>query len=235
MEVPWNELIQRARVYCGDDHADEDSWITPERWMNIFSVEYSRLYRRWVRAGLLTPAATQTTLTSHTMALDGVLAVVGVAQDMGGSMRILEPLQPAFGLDTWRSSTEPNGIAMGWTAHGFGNEVTVELRPHDAAYSQYRVRFIPAPEAATDPEDDVILPDGGDERLVLGAARRAGIKDYANSHVVAELIADADAELNMQAWGALNGPRVRVVPQRRPHRTWSTDPRVWFFTPGLSG
>lgn len=235
MTTTWQDLIDRARTYVDDDHQDEDSWITPERWLTFFNVEYGQLYRKWMQASLVQPAVTQAAMTGSSMTLSGVLALVGVAEDLGGSVRVLTPAQPHWGENAgWKSTTEAQGIARTYTATGFGDSLTLELRPNDTNYANYLVRYVPAPTYATSVSASVTLPFGGDERLVLGAARRAGIKDSTVSREVREQIADFDAQLNMQAWGQIpGGPRVRRNLPTRLSRTFTTNPRDWFYTPGV--
>lgn len=232
----WQALIDRAKTYCDDDHADEASWITPARWLTLANTEYAQLYKRWVRAGLVNPLPTTGYILGTGVAsFTGVLAVIGVAKDYGDFIRPLHPAQTAIGHHAfWRGSTQPTGCSTSWAATGAGDTIRIELDPvpDDVAVvgvtSNYVVRYIPTVAEATDPETSIEVPYGADERLVLGIARRAQLKDSGASALLNGLISDADADLNFSAMGKMGGavvkrlqksplrstPRVGVWPQR---------------------
>jgi hypothetical protein len=229
----WNDLIDRARVYVGDDHDETQGWIDPAKWLLFGQIEYaSHLYPKWVRMGLVRPKPTDTVFAG-TAALTSVLAIVGVAEVMSGDVRLLEPAQVSSGADPfWQPSSPPNnGRALRWAAHGISDSLTVELDPPDSATS-YTVRWIPAQAYATDATSSVDLPTGGDERLVLGMARRALVKDGVRSTQLEALIADADAELTFTARARAGGARVRRIRRRAfpmRGRTWPANPNEWYY------
>lgn len=236
MQFVWNDLIDRARVYIDDDHKETDGWISPTNWLTLFNVEYAQLFRKWVRAGLIAPAYTETPFSGSSTSLSGVLAIVGVAQDMGSYRRPVFPAQSVYGRAPFWGGTMDSGPSMSWAASGTGDNLTLTLDPPDSATSNYLVRWIAAPAYATDATTTVELPYGGDERLVLGAARRALVKDSTASQSINALIADADADLNFLAFGRANGdsPRVRRVTPLAKARTWQlgsfpSDPRFWTY------
>lgn len=231
MTFLWSSLIQRARVYKDDDHDDEDSWLDPADWLNLFNVEYALLYPRWVRSSLISPAPTTTNFTGSTVAITGVLAVVGVARVEGNRYYPIQPLQSEAGRAPWLDSADV-GRSIGWIAHGTGDDLTVTLYPTEAA-GTYAIRYITRPAYATSVSSSVDLPYGGDERLVLGVADRAGIKDSSVSRNIKELKAEADAALNFLAAGRGPGLRVRVVGRTfrndRFASPFPADPRGWHY------
>lgn len=227
MQFVVQTLIDRARTYIGDDHNDEPAFITPARWLDLFNVEYRKLYRRWVSGGLVTPPITQQVLTGATSTVTGVLAIVGVAEDLGSAMRVLRAAEVDEGLRPyWRASAEPTSRAESWSARGFGDNVTVELEPQDpnASTGAYKIRFIATPVAVTSATSTVEIPFGADERLVLGMARRALLKESGASRRLDEELRDADAELGFLSFGRLQ-PRVRRKEFRTP--LFELDPSRW--------
>lgn len=213
------EILDRAKVYVDDDHADQKSWITDAKWLAIFNAEYAILYKRWVRSGLMQPTISQSSFTTTTKVLTGCLAVIGVARDNGGSITMLQPAQPVVGRDAfWRSATEPTGPSVRWSAEGLGDGLTIILDPVPDDGATYIVRYVPTPTAKTALSDTIELPFGGDERLVLGMARRAHLKDSGASQLLERLIIEADTELGFSAGGVVNGPRV----MRRGQNPYST-------------
>jgi len=211
MQFTWQTLVDRARVYIDDDHDDTEGFLSDTAWLALCNAEYSQLYRRWVRSGLVTPAITQSTLslTSGVATVNGVLAVVGVAEDMGSYMRLLAPAQPSVGREAfWLGSTESTGTAVQWAATGSGDNLSVELYPHPST-GTYVIRHIPTVAYSTALSQSVEVPYGADERMVLGLARRANVKGRDSSMLIERLINDADAELNFTAFSRVGGLRVR--------------------------
>lgn len=218
----WDELITRARVYVDDDHSAEDNWIAPERWLDIGFTEWRTLYKRMIRNSLVTPDIQTAYLQGGITSINSVLAVVGVGQDMGNTVRVFPNAQAIFGRGAyWRGSTAPTGHSMSWAARGTSDTVKIELDPlpDDLTYDalatpqgNYLCRYIQTLTKPTATTDTVDLPDLADERLILGMARRAHLKDSANSVLLNDLIKEADAEMKFEADGKVGGIRVRRTP-----------------------
>jgi 8-oxo-dGTP pyrophosphatase MutT (NUDIX family) len=227
MEISWADIIDRARTYVDDDHNATKGWIKPERWLVLAQIEYEQLWRRWVRAGLVGPAWTDEEFTGPTVELeDPVYAILGVAEVLGeGEYRPIEPLQPRDGRAPFRNSF--NSPASGWEARGAADELTVTVYPEDES-GTYVARYIALPERTDDPADTVALPFGGDERLVLGLARRALVKESAQSAAINNLIREAEEELNFTASARMGGLRVRKV-HSTPRQLFPADPRLWSY------
>jgi hypothetical protein len=220
MSFVWSDLIARAKTYADDDHSADRSWLSDDKWMSLLQTEYGVLYRRWVRLGVCAPSISETDFSNtYTVGLSGVLAIVGVAEDMGQYIRILRNAKAAQGHQAiWRGSSEPNNTALEWAATGMGSAVTVELHPRPTS-GNFIVRFIPEPARATDPTTNIDLPSGADERLVLGAVRRANLKDSTASAGLERLIQLADEDLAMTASARSDGPLVKRVQRRVLLRT----------------
>jgi hypothetical protein len=221
MTFTWAELIDRARTYVDDDHEEQQGWISPERWLQLAQVEYERLYRNWVRMGVFTPAHTVTTFTGPTTSLERVLAIVGVGEYLGVGVgrRWLEPGE--------QPDDDATGHALEWYATGSADTLAVTVYP--SSEQTFEVRYIQYNARTTDSTDTVDLPFGGDERLVLGLARRALIKESAASRRIDQEILDADAELNMTAWGRRDreAPKMRIV--KKGTRLFPAEPGRWIY------
>lgn len=221
----WQDLIDRARLYVDDDHDDQAGWIKPTQWLNLGIVEYRLLYKRWVRMDLFRPPWTETVFQGPSTNLTGVLAILGVAQYYAGNnipYRVLDSMQQRYGRAPFSSAWQ-NTPANAWEAVGTGDALTVTISPPDQV-NQYAVRWVSTPAVPSALTDTVTLPMGCDERLVLGMARRASLKDGQRSALLQRMIDEQDADLNMQSFGA--GPRVTV---KRPTGllSWVFDPRMW--------
>jgi hypothetical protein len=242
MITTWEDIIQRARTYVDDDHKEENGWIADDKWLTMAFVEYSLLYKKWVRSGLVRVDAVNTLFTGPGGTIipagtdpegSGVLAVVGVAQNYGGGrIRVLNPNQSVWGADAFFQETG-SGPAMSWSASGVGDSLRITLEPQNST-ENYFVRWIPCPIRPAASTESVEMPFGCDERLVLGLARRAHVKDSSASALLERLIQDQDAEANFSAFGKLmqDGPRVRRVVGIEKARKWQSgsfpsDPRYW--------
>lgn len=248
----WRDLIGRARVYVDDDHQETQGWLTDAKWLEIAKAEYRAVYRRWLRNGLVRPSPIDTPITTgqYQMVLpsapdteagvSGALAIIGVAENMNSYFRILAPAQSARGaFPFWVAPGQTNeGKAVNWAAFGPADEVTVEISPRDLS-SPYVIRWLPTPRMPVSLDDTVQIPFGCDERLVLGIARRAHLKDSSASALLQQLIGDADAEIQFAAHGRLDtqAPRVRRVRPDFHRRRWPqlstdqfpTDPNYWMY------
>lgn len=217
----WLDLIKRARFYVDDDHVEDDGWVPPESWLDLANAEFRQQYRRWVRIGLVKPAHSTTTFQGST-SISSVLAVIGVAENLGNGVpkRLLNP-----GDQPWDDVT---GLAREWYATGSADTLAIGLYPVDTGHS-YIVRYITRPALVTDTAAAYDGPDGSDERIVLGMARRALIKESAASRRLDDEIRDADAELNMTAWGRRDAPLVRRVTPSRLRTLWPVEPGRWVY------
>ncbi len=234
MVFTWQELIDRARTYLDDDHNEDRGFMTPARWMTIANVEYAQLYRRWIRSGLIAPmpqdrALVEAAAPTVDVPLEGVLAIIGVAEVTGNDdgsdlqYRVLKQLQPDYGRMPFRSNIVDT--ALGWEAYGTGDTITVKIYPPDPNLT-YVVRYIVRPDYETDPDEEIDLPYGTDERLVLGIARRAHLKDSTASSLLNGLIAEADAEMNFTAFQRGGGQKIVPV-HSTPRNVMSSDPITW--------
>lgn len=228
MNFTWDELIDRFRVYADDDHKDQNGWLKPAVRMSLIQVEYRQLYRKWLRAGHINVEPTDTQFTGSVV-LSGVLAILGVAEVVGDGFRVLSPAN-RFNRDPFQFAIE--APAQTWSAFGSGEGLTVKLHPTDAT-GTYVVRYIPSPAKVTDSSLTVELPYMGDERLVLGTAKRAGIKENSASRLIENLIMEADGEMAMEASmrDNGNGSFVRDVSRlgSTPGAGFSCDPMQWMF------
>lgn len=81
MEITAEEVIDRARMYAQDDFNDNKGAILkPVRWFQLFNSLYRKLYKRWLRSGLISPAPVDREFTGPRVRLPGVLAIQGVCR-----------------------------------------------------------------------------------------------------------------------------------------------------------
>lgn len=236
MTFTWDELIDRARVYLDDDNKNDSTFIKKARMMTLFQVEYAQLYREWIRKGLIAPKWLEQafTLGQQSLALDKVLAIVGVAEsiDSGSRYRPVTPSQTDLGrMPGWYGTTDV-GKSATWEGNGGGDQLTITLHPFDSS-GAYVTRFLQRPDYVSDTTQTVELPYGGDERLVLGAAKRGNVKESVVSRGLEDLIMKADAEMAFTAFGRGNGVVVRRTNANgsatRGREAFPANPRYWIF------
>lgn len=217
-------IINRARVYIDDDHNETPGWLSETTWLDLFNTEYAEQYRVWVRSGLISPTYVDVPFSNDSdveLPVDpetqaGVLSIVEVVEDTGQGYRVIPPAQSVFGRRPFRYSNDPETRkAQCWEAqgNGFGDNLVVILQPGDST-GNYIVRYIPQVTRVVAEEitAESYFPDGLDERIALGIARRAKLKEGTASALLERLIAQSDADTRMIAFGRFNGdsPRVRV-------------------------
>lgn len=228
-----NSLIERARVWVDDDHDDKSGWIKPEKWIQIFITAYERRYKQWVRMGLISVAPTDRSFVGPgSTVIPNVLAIIGVAEDLGGGRyRVLQPQQSQHGrAPIW--STANTTMAYFWKGTGTGTDVTVSVVP--AVSGNFFARYIQAEIfdiTTLDPANDSFdLPYGADELLVLDMAKAAHVKDSTRSAALEDVRREQEAEMNFSAFGRANGdsPRIRSTPRSyQASLTFPTDPRLY--------
>lgn len=239
MQFTAQQLIDAARTLVDDNH-DADSWIASDVWIQFLNWSYQTLYRKLVQKALVSPATTDQTFTGYTATVNGVLAVVGVAEDLGDHFRLLAPSQSSSGrAPFWVASSSPIGKSVSWAAYGSGDNYTMELNPRDPT-GNYVVRYIPRPAYLVATTDQTVdLPAGMERLIVYGMVAHAMIKDTTASAALQREIQKAEDELGLGGFGRINGdsPRVRRVrPQFHRHRwpniyqtQFPMDPDYWIY------
>lgn len=189
--------------------------------------EYRRAYRQSVMAGLIVPMYTDETLV-YAPSLDASaepgyaltgkpMAIVGIWQGTEGSnnFRKIRPGQPSGGA--FPARTEGQGQAMSWTAYVTATGVNIMLYPMPGDATDYVCRYVAEPPTlvtgtpAAGEATSVNIPLGLDDRIALGMARRALIKEGSGSASLDRLIAQTEQDLEFAAHNRISGeaPRVR--------------------------
>lgn len=227
----WAELIDRAKTYADDDHNAQSGWIKDPKWLSIGYAEYLKLRKKWIRLGLISPVATDVTFTTATTNITNVAILIGVAEDLGGGhYRMIPSGQAEHGQAPFWSTHLGASHAAAFEAHGEADDLTISLKPGNDAAGTYVVRYITNPTRPTLVTQSVTVPDGCDERLVLGMVRRAHLKDSGASVLLEKLIREEDEQIGFDAFGRLNSEAPRARFTRRTNRFstgFPTDPRLW--------
>ena len=220
-------IVDRAAAIA-DMH---DTFVQPFQWLAWFNVERRAL--EIFKARHSGGAALQNLQSISVTGVDKVsltssgvgelMALVGVWENVSGRLR---PLRIVNWIDHhWQDEAGPyTGKAQFVRvedANTDGIEVATQLRfyPRDPT-GQYLIYYVKAPAAATALTDIFSQPLGLEERIVLGMARRALIKEESDTSAIDKLIAEQDRLVEEYCWNRsfAQGNSVRNVD--RVQRGW---------------
>jgi hypothetical protein len=143
MEVTAEEVIDRARMFSQDDFNDNKGAILkPERWLQLFNSLYKKMYKRWLRSGLISPAPNDREFTGPRVRLSGVLAVQGVcrATIVGYANQVVDlfdyidevTTHPYYRIKDYEGATRPSFVVVpgvSATLTMTGNAITLTFDP----------------------------------------------------------------------------------------------------------
>ncbi len=242
MQTTVLDCIRLAKAYVDDEHSSVEGWIPDSpTWLYWLNVEYAKLYRAFVSQSLISAdpvdhAFTADGSTSYVVG-DGVatnvLAICSVHEDLGnGNVRFLAPMQPSAGQFAGQEAYP--GTPTRWSASGMHDFVNLKLRPVPAA-GNYVVRYIPDADILG-LTDTIDLPGGMIDRVILGMANRALIKEGSASAALYGQLKQADEDLafmaNSRILGAAPGARKASYWQGALNKQGSgtyNDPSTWWW------
>lgn len=211
-------LIDRAAAIA-DMH---DSFVTTNQWLAWLNTEIRALDIFMARAGWVLPAATVATDTSapygFTIAAE-TLAIVGVWEEINGRYRLLRPMHPV----EFQQQNATTGVATGAAQNYMvtntpsADTLTVSLFPRPLS-GTYVIYSIPVSTLAASTSTSLYYPMGFEERLVLGMARKALVKEESDIGAISVLIQEQDQRIEEACWSRMLGeaPSVRNIdPQTR--------------------
>ncbi len=205
-----SDLINEARVLIDDDHTEDTGWVKEARWVRWLNWEMRTLAERCLKMGLVRTPVTELDFTGPATtgaALSGVMEILNVVDPDGNE---LEAVQPDAGVAPFWDPVA-TGPARYWMATGGANTLVVTLSPQDSR--TYTVRYVPQTTYATAATDYVSVPQGFEERLVLGMARYALVKEGRVSVALERRLEQADATIAFSLFGKVRGPVVRRLPR----------------------
>lgn len=239
MQVQTASILASARAYVDDEHAAVASWIPDPTWMLWMNHEYRRAYRQSVMSGLIAPMYTDELLSAYDAAQTGYsligkpVAVVGVWEGtsvaQGRRLRAAQPAGGAIGAGSDRIGGSP----VSWSAlHSDATGIRLLLHPDPRPDTQrFICRYVPEPPLLVNAApgageaNSINIPMGLDDRIALGMARRALIKEGSSSAALERAIALAEQDLEFAAHSRIAGdpPRVRSSRKRLNADVSATD------------
>lgn len=217
------DLIDRAKATSDM----RDNFVTPAQWVAWASQERLALDLFLARSGWTLPFTDfNITVTGSeggnyvVNPTGGVMAIVCVLQyDTSGRVRPLEAQNSVDFLKRIPGYTGSSGYASTYRVSWSGDNLTLNMFPEPKAGETYKVVYIPHPKklAISSPgsweETSVSYPMGWEERIVLGMARRALIKEESSTSDVDSEIGLWDSRIEEACWNRVlsNSPSVRNV------------------------
>jgi hypothetical protein len=218
-----------------------DNFVNDEEWLRWLNQEQYALRLFLARSGWSLPFDTVVatiTAAGWTLAINGaapaqvdlesghyvitptladVMAVVSIHESGTAGLRRLRYNNAVDFLRQLNGSTLNTGHATEYRLRMYGNEVWADFYPTPQVGETYLITLIHAPVPLTTTDQAIALPMGWEERIVLGMARRALIKEESDTREINGLIADMDSQIEQLCWSRVmsEAPTVR-----------GTDPRV---------
>lgn len=218
------EIVDRAAAIADMD----GNFVSPAQWLAWYNAESRALEFFIARSGWVHNTASSVDSSSgYEISIPEAnrpMALIGVYEVRDGRYR---PLKFQNTVDFTRQSY--GAPATTGDAHFYSVEssptqdkLTIYLFPLPSS-GTYRVLYLAGREPVDDLTDSVNWPLGWEERIVLGMARRALIKEESDSRVIEKLMAEQDAIIEEFCWNRVlaESPRLRNVDSR--DRGWSED------------
>lgn len=237
-------LITRAKALADmhDNYITPTEWIT---WANTENLNLNIYLARcgWVintrtLSGLITSSGWTTTdsgpsssvasdaqtnavsgfyklgSTAGTLQMMAVVCVHEVASD--GTVRQLTHDNHIDFLSQLPSSTRTTNHARKFRVVREGSQLYINFFPAPVAGETYLVTYVPAPSTLALTSDTVDYPLGWEERIILGMAHKALIKEESDPSKIETLIREQESKIEEICWSRVLGenPSVRNVDNR---------------------
>lgn len=217
-----SSLIDRAKATSDM----RDNFVTPAQWVAWGSQERLALDLFLARSGwALTLSDFNITVTGSEAGAygvnptGGVMAIVCVYQyDTSGRIKMLERQDAVTYLRRVPGySGSPAGHGTYYRVLNSGDNLTLNIYPEPSAGETYRVVYLAHPKklAVSSPgtweEISVTYPMGWEERIVLGMARRALMKEESSTQAVDQEISLWESRIEEACWNRVlaDAPSVR--------------------------
>lgn len=225
-------LIDRAKAAADM----RDNFVTPTQWVAWASQERLALDLFLARSGWSLPLSSFNITVAGTEAgsytvnpTGGVMSIVCVYQyDASNRVRMLEYQDPVSFLRKVPGYTgTPSGHARYFRATYSGDNLTLNLYPEPSTGETYTVVYLAHPKKlvvsapGTWEEASIAYPLGWEERIVLGMARRALMKEESETRAVDQEIALWEQRIEEACWSRVlsTAPSVRNIDQN--HYGWT--------------
>lgn len=228
--VTTQELVDRAKAVSDM----RDNFVTPTQWLYWATQERLALDLLLARSGWPLQLSTYTISGSWLPNIDNdgdstieltngvyriadnqnVMAIVAVHQVRNNSYRRLKMSSAVDFSPTSRSTGDAMTYRVTWTGDVMGLEFWPQIRSGDSylvTFLLHPLKLVYSGAVAGVSEVSVSYPMGWEERIVLGMARRALIKEESDTRAIDSEIALWESRIEEAAWGRVlsEAPSVR--------------------------
>ena len=209
------QLIDRAAAIADMD----GNFVRPEQWLAWYNVEVRALELFIARNGYVTNLAeTADNDSLYTIPIsDSTLAILGVFEVRDGRYRALR-----FSNQVDMARGLVNGDAQEYMAvmGDLDDGLVIDLFPKPTS-GTYRALYLEGSAPAEALDDAANWPLGWEERLVLGMARKALVKEESDTRKIEQMMVEQDTIIEEFCWSRslASAPQVRNVD--RVQRGWS--------------
>lgn len=207
-------IIDRAAAIADMD----GDFVTPQTWVDWYNVEARALALFIARSGwVYNMTESQDNSSDYTITVpDEPLAILGVYEVRDGYYRPLLPQTQAEFTRQDPDNSPVTGDAQFYcaTMADLGDDLTISLYPLPTS-GTYRALFYrnvaDATVADLELADTAQWPLGFEERIVLGMAKRALIREESDTRAVERLIAEQEQRIEEFCWNRLaaDAPMIR--------------------------
>lgn len=237
-------LIDRAKATADS----RDNFVTPTQWMYWCNQERQSLDLFIARSGWtqnVTVATIDLTAGSATTGLYplvtvatpslAIMALVGIwEKDSSGHVRALKQLDAVSFMRQAPGATLSQNHARYYTLTWSVDKLIAQFYPAIGTGESYIMAYIPAAATMT-LSDSVSYPMGWEERIVLGMARRALMKEESETRAVDEEIRLWEGRIEEACWSRVLAESPTVRNMDASQYGWGTkvifpSPTMWWWS-----
>jgi hypothetical protein len=211
-------LIDRAAAIA-DMH---DGFVTPTQWIAWLNTESRALELFVARSGWIEPQASTVDAASFIITIPSPLAILGVYEVRDNRYRPLRYKPQVDFTQQLYSSPGDTGTASSYTimSNTADDNLTVHMSPKPTS-GTYRALYLAGATPVTALTDSVRWPLGFEERLVLGMAHKALVRENSDTSQVEKLIGVQDQTIEEFCWSRQLAEAPIVRNSDRNQRGWS--------------
>lgn len=213
------ELVERAA-----DQADmEGNFVEPTTWLQWYRNEARSLDLFTLRSGYTQVRPTSEPADGqYTFSLPDAKAVLGVYETRNGLFRRLKYQPPAdFYVMDLGAASRPRGEALYYTVENTNGGVNIVLNPLPTTGSYVALYHLDVGASITALTDVVNWPLGFEERVVLGMAIRAAVKEDSDTTALEKLYKSESDRIEELCFGMNYGDAARIRNVDNQDRGWS--------------
>lgn len=203
------EILNVAKSYVHDDHAQTQGWASSQTWLSWANREWYKTYPMFVRKSLVDADVSITTFIPPQVTVADAAAIIMVYESLTGepgepteAKRILRPSQDTLGVYyLGLDSVVADGISWAAGSRPYTAGMTVLINPtpdnqnYNIVYAKKPLALVESGAVGGVSTSVLELPDVVIDRIALGIAKRALVRAHGRSQALQELINEAEVEM----------------------------------------